>query len=258
MRRHDYVVLLGPAYSEKTRLLYRRERPAGGQRAVHTPVYVNLWRVRTDDEAAFFSSLAQMICRSERVSSLPYAGHGPCRTAATIAPAFAPFWKRWCSATIGTWCCSSTICRCCRKILPTACCKCCAAAYMERRPMAQRQIDVVVAGSAALAELAHDSTSPFNMAYGVFQGPLTADASLALARANLDCSRRALLGRRGRTLRLLGRRRQLPDSASGRPVPGQADRVSKAADHTYRDGPHRHRTCRRYAVQTDLGCHPGD
>ncbi len=186
VRRHDYVVLLGPAYSEKTRLLYDvNDRLADSE--LFTPVYVNLWRVRTDDEAAFFSSLAQMICRAESVSSLPYAGMDlaeGCYDSAsfrTFLEALVQRHDRHLVLLIDHL-----------QVLPQdlthRLLQVLRAVYMERRPMAQRQIDVVVAGSAALAELAHDSTSPFNMAYGVFQGPLTADAALALARANLDAA----------------------------------------------------------------------
>lgn len=72
VRQHDYVVLLGPAYSEKTRLLNDVDEKLAAS-DLYTPIYVNLWRVRTDDEAAFFSSLAQVICRSERICGQPYA-----------------------------------------------------------------------------------------------------------------------------------------------------------------------------------------
>ena len=186
VRRHDYVVLLGPAFSEKTRLLFDvNERLADSE--LHTPVYVNLWRVRTDDEAAFFSSLAQIICRSEHISGLTQLGADlsePSYDSTSFRAFLETLVQRHDRHLVllidHLQVLPQDLTHRLLQVLRTA--------YMERRPLAQRQIDVVVAGSAALAELAHDSTSPFNMAYGVFQGPLAADASLALARANLDCT----------------------------------------------------------------------
>ncbi len=186
VRRHDYVVLLGPPYSEKTRLLYDVDAQlATGE--IFTPIYVNLWRVRTDDEAAFFASLAQYICRSERISGLPYADTAlaeRCYDGSSFRAfldAFVRHHDRHLVLLIDHL-----------QVLPQdlihRLLQVLRAAYMERHPHDLYHVDVVVAGSAALAELAHDSTSPFNMAHGVFQGPLTEAASLALAEANLDAS----------------------------------------------------------------------
>ncbi len=186
VRQHDYVVLLGPAYSEKTRLLNDVDEKLAAS-DLYTPIYVNLWRVRTDDEAAFFSSLAQVICRSERICGQPYADMeradrtydgGSFRS---FLDTIAQHHDRHVVLLIDHL-----------QVLPQdlthRLLQLLRAAYMERQPTAQHQVDVVVAGSAALAELSHDSTSPFNMAHPVFQGPLTVDASLALTRANLDAA----------------------------------------------------------------------
>ena len=186
VRRHDYVVLLGPAFSEKTRLLFDvNERLAASE--LHTPAYVNLWRVRTDDEAAFFSSLAQIICRSEHISGLPQLSMDLAEQSYDSA-SFRAFLETLVQRHDRHLVLLIDHLQVLPQDLTHRLLQVLRAAYMERRPLAQRQIDVVAAGSAALAELAHDSTSPFNMAYGVFQGPLAVDASLALARANLDCT----------------------------------------------------------------------
>jgi signal transduction histidine kinase len=186
VRQHDYVVLLGPAYSEKTRLLYDVDAQLGTGESF-TPVYVNLWRVRTDDEAAFFASLAQFICRSERINSLPYVDPALAERCydgtsyRTFLDTFVRHHDRHLVLLIDHL-----------EVLPKdlthRLLQVLRGAYMERNLLNPYKLDVVVAGSAALAELAHDSTSPFNMAHGVFQGPLTEAASLALAEANLEAA----------------------------------------------------------------------
>ena len=63
LRRHDYVVVLGPAYSEKTRLLHDL-REAADKDGRFLPVIVNLWQARTGNDAQFYQSIVQLIRRS--------------------------------------------------------------------------------------------------------------------------------------------------------------------------------------------------
>lgn len=184
VRRHDYVVILGPAYSDKTRLMYdvEDELAAGEQ---FTPIYINLWRLRTDDEASFFDSLAQTIARSERLSS---SLDNTSRLADGVADSasFRHFLDRVAQVHDRHIVLLIDHLQILPHDLTHRLLQLLRAAYMERRSSAPRWIDVVVAGSAVLAELSHDATSPFNMAHPVYQGPLTSEASLALAKANLE------------------------------------------------------------------------
>lgn len=184
VRRHEYVVILGPAYSDKTLLMgdVNALLATGDQ---FTPIFINLWRVRTDDEAAFFGSLAQTIVRSEAIS----AGLAdPSRLT-----------ERVCDAASFRQFLDDLLQQHDRHIvllldhlqslphdLTHRLLQLLRGAYMDRRPNAPHSLDVVVAGSAVLAELSHDATSPFNMAHAVFQGPLAADASLELVKENLS------------------------------------------------------------------------
>jgi signal transduction histidine kinase len=183
LRRHDYVVILGPAYSDKTRLMHDvNTKLADGEQ--FTPLYINLWRVRTDDEAAFFGSLAQTILRSERLEdTLPEAGRWAemvvdATTFRHFLDALLKLHDRHLALLIDHL--QSLPHDLTHRLLQLL-----RAAYMERSAGA-RLLDVVVAGSAVLAELSHDATSPFNMAHPVFQGPLSDEASLALINANVD------------------------------------------------------------------------
>lgn len=70
LRSHDYVVLLGPPYSEKTALL--RDVIAGLRSSgLAQPIYIDLWQARTDDEPTFFTSLARLI--SQDLNNRPLA-----------------------------------------------------------------------------------------------------------------------------------------------------------------------------------------
>lgn len=179
--RHDYVVLLGPPYSGKSELLSDVEERLLTT-DLFTPVYVNLWRVRTDDEAAFFSSLAQTICRSQALGAHAYQADADTTFAATdfrsLLDKILRHHDRHLVLLIDHL-----------QVLPQdlthRLLQVLRAAYMERASNAARMLDVVTAGSAALAELSYDSGSPFNMARPVFNGPLSLEASAELARANL-------------------------------------------------------------------------
>jgi signal transduction histidine kinase len=185
VRRHEYVVILGPAYSDKTHLMHDvNAKLADGEH--FTPVYINLWRVRNDDEAAFFSSLAQTILRSETISGLANADSGVTEPVFD-ALSFRLFLDNLLRHHDRHLVLLIDHLQSLPHDLTHRLLQLLRAAYMERHASALHLLDIVVAGSAVLAELSHDATSPFNMAHAVFQGPLNSEASLGLVKANLEC-----------------------------------------------------------------------
>lgn len=183
VRRHEYVVILGPAYSDKTHLMHDVNDALAASEHF-TPIYINLWRVRNDDEAAFFGSLAQTLLRSESISSLVMVEE---RRVEPVfdAISFGLFLSQLLQQHDRHLVLLIDHLQSLPHDLTHRLLQLLRGAFMERSANAPHLLDVVVAGSAVLAELSHDATSPFNMAHAVFQGPLSSEASLELVRANL-------------------------------------------------------------------------
>lgn len=185
VRRHEYVVILGPAFSDKTHLMLDVNAELAGIEHF-TPVYINLWRVRNDDEATFFGSLAQTILRTESISGLMIADVSLSEPVFD-AMSFRLFLDRLLQQHDRHIVLLIDHLQSLPHDLTHRLLQLLRAAYMERHAGDLHLLDVVIAGSAVLAELSHDATSPFNMAHAVFQGPLNTDASLGLVKANLEC-----------------------------------------------------------------------
>ena len=60
LQAHECVSLIGPPFSEKSRLLDDVAEVLAAT-GLYRPLYLDLWETDSDDEAAFFTSLAWLI-----------------------------------------------------------------------------------------------------------------------------------------------------------------------------------------------------
>lgn len=179
----ECVALLGPPMSEKSYLL-RDVAEALQQTGRFRPLHVDLWRTRSNDEAVFFASLADLI-----MSELdPVAPPTSMKQGDRIADArgFQGFLAQ---AANG---CKTNIALLIDHLqalphdLVHSLLVALRAAYMEREADAPRSLVAVVAGGINLVGLSTGPTSPFNIAKPVVAEPLTAEQSRALAQASLE------------------------------------------------------------------------
>lgn len=176
LREHEYTVILGPRFHEKTRLLYDIQQAVEDEPGMR-PVYVNLHQVRTDTESNFYASLGQLICQQQSMES-------PLEAAKPMRPRDFQNFVDKCIA-LGEGHLVLLIDH--LQILPQdfihGLLKTLRALYMERNPTRQRQISVVIVGNLSLAELSQGSNSPFNIAKRIYLPPLTGDQSIGLVQA---------------------------------------------------------------------------
>jgi serine phosphatase RsbU (regulator of sigma subunit) len=195
------VALLGPPLSEKTHLLrdVAEALAAGGR---YTPLYLDLWETRSGDEAAFFTSAAELIDKALGISTRKTpATPGPIGAAGAI--------RNWQSA-IGN---PEGVCDArsfqnylagCVQLLDRhlallidhlqalphdlvhGLLLALRSAYMEQDLGAPRQLVAVVSGGMNLVGLSTGSTSPFNIAKPVAAAPLSLEQTRALARATFE------------------------------------------------------------------------
>ena len=176
----ECVALLGPPMSEKSHLLrdVATALTAGGR---FRPLHIDLWRTRSNDEAAFFTSLAGLLAaelgeqrarsrtgdrchaRSRAISLSARNASGGQRRAAHRSPAGA-------AARPGAQPAAS---RCAR---PT----------WSARPMRRTAWWRWSPAGVNLVGLSAGPTSPFNIAKPVVAAPLTEEQSRALAEATLS------------------------------------------------------------------------
>ncbi len=182
LRQHDYVVVLGPAHSEKTRLL--EDVAAAGERdGRFTAVKINLWQARTGNEAEFFQSLVSLICRSSQIEhcieidDLWLDGIARSRD-------FQRFLERCTAHQRGDIVLMFDHLQALPHDLIQLLLNALRATFMERNPEHTHFLDAVIAGGMALADLSLGLTSPFNFAQPIFQGHLTSEQTMALAREN--------------------------------------------------------------------------
>lgn len=190
VRKQHYVIVLGPHYSEKSRLLEDVRQTLNAEPQFCT-VFVNLWKARSDDDATFFSSLQQLM-----ITNLPLdvdrSMTEPDDAAfdqidVTDARSFQNFLDA----------CRK---RCGRHLvlfvdhlhalphdLIHQLLQALRAAYMEPGMQDGPRLSVVATGGMNLAELSHSATSPFNIARPVNLPPLDVDQSRALAEETLKC-----------------------------------------------------------------------
>ncbi len=184
LRQHNYIVVLGPSHSEKTRLL-EDVAAVGVQRRLFTPIIINLWQVRTDNEAEFYQSLVRLICKAIQNDHCLEMDDQMLDNLAR-ARDFQRFLEQ-CTARQQN---HLTLMIDHLQALPHDLIHlllgALRAVFMERLPDRRHSLDVVVTGGMALANLSLGVTSPFNMAHPIFQSQLTSGQTIALARANFE------------------------------------------------------------------------
>jgi len=183
LRRHDYVVVLGPAHSEKTQLLYDLGEAANDD-GRFTPVIVNLWQARTGDDAQFYQSMVQLICRTSSLSK-PCSDRGD-DSVGRIATArdFQRFLNHCVEQQSKHFLLMFDHLQALPHDLIQQLISILRSAYMERRPERRCSLDVVVAGGMSLADLSLGLASPLNMTKLVFQAQLTVQQTIELAIQN--------------------------------------------------------------------------
>lgn len=176
IRRHEYSVLLGAPFSEKTRLLDDL-RQALVQMPPFFPITIDLRKVRSDSEDEFFTSLARSIrtqLHAPAIEHLPPDIGGPGRWFQNFLRASLELQTRHIVLIFDHL-----------NILPHdlihSLLRSLRAHLMERATDATWKIDVVIAGSTDLAALTLSPHSPFNIAHPVILSPLARAQSLALA-----------------------------------------------------------------------------
>ncbi len=174
----ECVALLGPPMSEKSHLLgdVADALEAAGR---FRPLRVDLWRTRSNDEAAFFTSLAQLLAREL----------GDAAPLDIEPPVDARGFQSYLGLTTTTGRRSIALLIDHLQALPHdlvhSLLVALRAAYMEREADAPHTLVAVVTGGINLVGLSSGPTSPFNIAKPVVAAPLTADQSRALAEESL-------------------------------------------------------------------------
>ncbi len=175
----ECVVLLGPPMSEKSYLL-ADVVDALQQGGRFRPLRVDLWRTRSNDEAAFFTSLAGLIAAE-------LGGTAPSLVAETTDPrSFQSFLARCANCANHSIALLIDHLQALPHDLVHGLLVALRAAYMEREADAPHSLVAVVTGGINLVGLSAGPTSPFNIAKPVIAMPLTPDQSRALAEASIQ------------------------------------------------------------------------
>ena len=179
LRDQDYVVLLGPPYSEKTAFL-RDVSEALTATGIAHPIYIDLWQAMTDDEPTFFNSLARLVAQG---LDAPVA---PIVPGARQARAFHDYLEDNLAAfghhvTLIFDHLHAVPDDLVHSLLLTL-----RSIYTERNLNEAPQLTVVVAGSINLADFSTGPTSPFNVAKAVQIKPLDEEQSRELIVRTLE------------------------------------------------------------------------
>ncbi|MDQ3248172.1 MAG: GAF domain-containing protein, partial [Chloroflexota bacterium] len=179
VQKHDYVVVLGPPYSEKTRLLHDVMAHLQ-QTDFYQPVYVNLWKAKNKDEATFFASLAQLISHAPgiRLTAVRYPVNN--------ARAFQNFLHDVLHGQDTHIVFLIDHLHALAQDLVRGLLTALRSLAMERELNGAHQISAIIAGSDGLAGLVAGENAPFNIARQVLVTPISAHQSRALAAAILQ------------------------------------------------------------------------
>lgn len=174
----ECVALLGPPMSEKSHLLadVADALEAGGR---FRPLRVDLWRTRSNDEAAFFTSLADLLANALGEAA-PRIMEPP-----TDARGFQGYLAQAAGAGGRSLALLIDHLQALPHDLVHSLLVALRAAYMEREADAPHTLVAVVTGGINLVGLSSGPTSPFNIAKPVVAAPLTPEQSRALAEASL-------------------------------------------------------------------------
>lgn len=175
----ECVALLGPPLNEKSHLL---QDVAAALRASDRawPLYIDLWRTSSQNEEAFFTSLARLISGSLAQPDAPLP------TPVPDARAFRNFLAACIERSDRSLALLIDHLQALPHDLVHSLLLALRSAYMERDDVtseAPRQLMAVVTGGMNLVGLSTGPTSPFNIAKPVVAGPLTEEQTVALAQA---------------------------------------------------------------------------
>ncbi len=190
LQADECVALLGPPLSEKSHLLHDI---ADALRATERflPLYLDLWRANSEDEAVFFTSVARLIADALAADPLRRGAVAPVEGVADPRD-FQRFLteragRNGASPPAGGLNLALLIDH--LQALPHdlvhSLLLALRSTYMEREADAPHQVVAVVAGGMNLVGLSTGPTSPFNIAKPVVAAPLTEAQSRALAEASL-------------------------------------------------------------------------
>jgi serine phosphatase RsbU (regulator of sigma subunit) len=179
----ECVSLLGPPMSEKSHLL-RDVAAALTGTGRFRPLYVDLWHTRSHDEAAFFTSLAELIVAAlgERAAVVPASVPDP--------RSFQALLTNCANVTDVSIALLIDHLQALPHDLVHSLLLALRSAYMEREADAPHSLVAVVTGGLNLVGLSTGPTSPFNIAKPVVAVPLTTEQSVALTTTTLtalDC-----------------------------------------------------------------------
>lgn len=179
LSNHEYVVVLGPPGNDKTWLL-RDVAEELQDRSLSYPVYIDLWQTRSDDEATFFSSVAQL------VSCVPGVACKPPRHPIAGPRDFQSYLERCLQAQGQHLTLLIDHLHALPNDLVHSLLKSLRSLYSERAIDSQPQLSVLITGGTSLADFAAGPTSPFNIAKPIIVTPLNREQSLALAKSTLQ------------------------------------------------------------------------
>lgn len=174
----ECVALLGPPMCEKSHLLrdVAAALEAGGR---FRPLHIDLWRTRSNDEAAFFTSLAGLLAAELGETA-------PDPEQATDPRAFQSYLSQCAGTSAGSVALLIDHLQALPHDLVHSLLVALRAAYMEREADAPHSLVAVVTGGVNLVGLSAGPTSPFNIAKPVVAAALTAEQSRALAEDTLS------------------------------------------------------------------------
>jgi signal transduction histidine kinase len=186
LRNHEYTVVLGPRFHEKTRLLYDVKAAADNEPGM-VATYINLRQARTDTEASFYGSLAQLIG-----SHLPHLPLATLDEDIARTRDFQNFLEACLNASRGHLVLLVDHLQILPQDLIHGLLKALRSLYMERNTADDRQLGVAITGSVSLAELSQGPSSPFNIARPIVLPPHTWEQSEALARETIAAYGKAI------------------------------------------------------------------
>jgi len=189
LQNDECVSLLGPPLSEKSNML-RDIAAVLEDTGRFSPLYIDLWRTRSDDEAVFFTSLAGLVG-----AELAQRGLGPATPPVQETVPDPRAFQHYVTDVTNQGSRNVALLIDHLQALPHdlvhSLLLALRSAYMEREADAPRSLVAVVTGGMNLVGLSTGPTSPFNIAKPVVTAPLTVEQSRALAEATAqayDCS----------------------------------------------------------------------
>ena len=176
---HNYVVILAPHHSEKTRILADVIVELKSDDRYH-PVYVDLWHVNSDDEKDFFESIQALVQEGLATDAGSCGGWPTDLPLAYDARSFQVFLQKGLETCTGHLVMVIDHLHALPADLIHLLLKALRAVRMEAPEDVADRLVVVVTGGVLLSDLARGPTSPFNIAKSVTIPPLDGEQSRAI------------------------------------------------------------------------------